>query len=148
MASGPDAVHVLEFLSEHNLCGPDALLARARASVGTARVDWRLRVVREAEALAADDDAHLAAAIEDAEAHGLVPHAARMRIVLAQRTGDRAPLDIARPVLERLGDRQYLRRLEEVDAALAAKAPAAPPRSSPPTRGPTQRIPPPRAHGG
>jgi hypothetical protein len=41
-----------------------------------------------------------------------------MRIVLAQRTGDRAHLEPARPVLERLGDRQFLRRLEAVQAAL------------------------------
>jgi class 3 adenylate cyclase len=45
-------------------------------------------------------------------AHG--NDAARMRIVLAQRTGDRAQLDRARPVLERLGDRHFLRRLQEV----------------------------------
>jgi hypothetical protein len=41
-----------------------------------------------------------------------------MRIVLAQRTSDRAQLERARPVLERLGDRQFLRRLEEVAATL------------------------------
>jgi hypothetical protein len=41
-----------------------------------------------------------------------------MRIVLAQRTRDRTPLEQARPVLERLGDRQFLRRLEEVQGAL------------------------------
>jgi hypothetical protein len=54
--------------------------------------------------------------IDDAEAHGLIPHAARMRIVLAQRTGDRAQLERARPVLERLGDKQFLRKLEAVVA--------------------------------
>jgi hypothetical protein len=41
-----------------------------------------------------------------------------MRIVLARRTGDRAQLERARPVLERLGDRQFLRRLELVAAEL------------------------------
>jgi hypothetical protein len=41
-----------------------------------------------------------------------------MRIVLAQQTGDRAQLERARPVLERLGDRQFLRRLAEVEGAL------------------------------
>jgi hypothetical protein len=41
-----------------------------------------------------------------------------MRIVLAQRTGDPTPLARARPVLERLGDRQFLGRLEEVQRAL------------------------------
>jgi class 3 adenylate cyclase len=77
------------------------------------------RAVAIAEALAAGDDAQLAAAIDEAEAHGLVPHAARMRVVLAQRTGDDEQLERARPVLERLGDRQFLRRLEEVRGALA-----------------------------
>jgi hypothetical protein len=43
-----------------------------------------------------------------------------MRIVLAQMTGDPAPLAQARPVLERLQDRQFLRRLEEVTATLQA----------------------------
>jgi hypothetical protein len=73
---------------------------------------------RIAFALADDDNAQLAEAIDAAEATHIIPHAARMRIVLAQRTGDRAPLARARPVLERLGDRQSLRRLEEVAAAL------------------------------
>jgi hypothetical protein len=71
-----------------------------------------------AEALISGDGARLAAAIEAAEAGHLVSLAARMRIVLAQRTGDAAQLAQARPVLERLGDRQFLRRLEEVAAAL------------------------------
>lgn len=76
------------------------------------------RVLAIARAPVADDDAALAAAIDDAEAHGLVPHAARMRIVLAERTGDPTQLERARPVLQRLGDRQFLRRLEEVAAAI------------------------------
>jgi hypothetical protein len=41
-----------------------------------------------------------------------------MRFVLAQQTGDAAQLERAQPVLERLGDRQFLRRLEEVQATL------------------------------
>jgi hypothetical protein len=44
-----------------------------------------------------------------------------MRVVLARRTGDRTQLDLARPVLERLGDRQFLRTLADV----AASAPVA-----------------------
>jgi len=71
-----------------------------------------------ARALADGDDAKLARAIEDADAHGLTPHAARMRIVLAQRTGDRAPLEVARPLLERLGDKLFLRKLESALEAL------------------------------
>ncbi len=69
-------------------------------------------------ALTQNDNARLARVIEAAEAHQLVPHAARMRIVLAQRMGDPAPLQLARPVLEHLGDRQFLRRLEEVEESL------------------------------
>ncbi len=69
-------------------------------------------------ALADGDDAKLALAIDDADAHGLIPHAARMRVILAQRTGDRTPLELARPVLTQLGDNLYLRKLEEVATAL------------------------------
>ncbi len=75
-----------------------------------------------AEAIAARDPEALAQAIEEAERHHLIPHAARVRIVLAEMTGDPAPLVQARPVLERLGDRQFLRRLEEVAGALEASA--------------------------
>lgn len=69
-------------------------------------------------ALKENDNSRLMRAIDATEAHQLVPHAARMRIVLAQRTGDPAPLQLARPLLERLGDRQFLRRLEEVEESL------------------------------
>jgi hypothetical protein len=71
-----------------------------------------------ARAVTQGDSTALAAAIEDADAHGLAPHAARVRIVLAQMTGDASHLEKARPVLERLQDRLYLRRLDEVAAAL------------------------------
>jgi len=66
----------------------------------------------------------LALAIEDAEAHQLIVHAARMRIVLAQRSRDKTHLEKARPVLERLGDQHFLCRLQEVEAALASHAAA------------------------
>ncbi|HEX5571039.1 MAG TPA: hypothetical protein VFX31_06615, partial [Ktedonobacterales bacterium] len=72
-----------------------------------------------ARALADGDDARLASTIDDAEAHDLIPHASRMRIILAQRTGDRAQLERARAALERLDDRLFLRKLEAVAAALA-----------------------------
>jgi hypothetical protein len=71
-----------------------------------------------AEAIAARDHEMLARAIEEAERRQLVPHAARMRVVLAEMSGDPAPLERARPVLEQLGDRQFLRRLTEVAATL------------------------------
>jgi hypothetical protein len=107
----------LMFLCERGVTAPDVLLDWDRAMPVT-----RLAI---AEALAAADDARLAAAIDDAEAHGLAPHAARMRVVLARRTGDRTQLERARPVLERLGDRQFLRRLADVEAALPWRRPAA-----------------------
>jgi hypothetical protein len=110
---------VLMFLNERATPPQPTVLSVARHSASTIPADCLVRSLAIAEALAADDDALLAAAIDDAEAHGLVPHAARMRIVLAQRTGDRSQLERARLVLERLGDRQFLRRLEEVHAALS-----------------------------
>ncbi|MEO9029029.1 MAG: hypothetical protein ABI413_09455 [Ktedonobacteraceae bacterium] len=45
-------------------------------------------------------------------------HAARMRIVLAKRIGDLSQLERARPVLEWLEDRLFLRKLREVEAML------------------------------
>ena len=108
---------MLMFLSEHGVPASRAVIARVPSNIyGTA--DLALRCVEIAEALLASDLARLATAIDEAEAHGLIVHAARMRIVLAQRTGDWAQLERARPVLERLGDRQFLRRLEEVADAL------------------------------
>jgi class 3 adenylate cyclase len=76
------------------------------------------------EALAAEDNERLERAIDDAEAHQLIVHAARMRIVLARRTKNKAHLEKARPVLERLGDSHSLCLLREVAAALARHAAA------------------------
>lgn len=70
-------------------------------------------------ALNENDNARLAQAIDEAEAHQHPVHATRMRIVLAQRTGDRGQLERARPVLERLGDQLHLRKLEEVEQTLS-----------------------------
>ncbi|HZR44331.1 MAG TPA: adenylate/guanylate cyclase domain-containing protein [Ktedonobacteraceae bacterium] len=69
-------------------------------------------------ALEQDDNSLLAQAIDRAEANKFIVHAARMRIVLAQRTGDRSQLERARPVLQRLGDRMHLRKLEEVEQGI------------------------------
>jgi len=80
--------------------------------------DLSVWCVKIAEALTAENYARLEAAIDEAEAYSLIVHAARMRIVLAQRTGNRSHLKRARPVLEQLGDRKFLRRLEEVAAVL------------------------------
>jgi hypothetical protein len=71
-----------------------------------------------AKAIRDRDPVQLAAEIDVVEAHGRVPDTARLRIVLAEMTDDPAPLEQARPVLEQLGDRQFLRRLEEVAASL------------------------------
>jgi len=81
-----------------------------------------IRMVEIAEALAQEDDVRLSVAIGEAEVDGLIPHAARLRIVLAQRTGDRTQLERARLMLEQLGDRQFLRRLEEITIELNTKA--------------------------
>jgi class 3 adenylate cyclase/tetratricopeptide (TPR) repeat protein len=110
-----EAWWALKFLTERGLPAPDWLIESGRNETGV--LAW-IAVGNVAHALATGDNAQLATAIDDAEAHGLIVHAARMRVVLAQRTGDRAQLDRARPVLERLGDRQFLRRLEEVQGAL------------------------------
>ncbi|QBD74725.1 adenylate/guanylate cyclase domain-containing protein [Ktedonosporobacter rubrisoli] len=77
---------------------------------------WILALNR---ALADGDIIKLEQAIEKAEASQRIVHAARMRIILAQLSGDSTHLDRARLVLEQLGDRRSLCKLEEVCAALA-----------------------------
>ena len=130
-----DARHalVIMFMSERGVALPRALLDMLAAHPRVRYVSALRYCTQIAGALAGDDDARLAAAIDDAEAHGLIPHAARMRIVLAQRSGKRSPLERARPVLERLGDRQFLRRLEEVAAHLGEAVPATAQITSAPT---------------
>jgi len=107
----------LMFVSEHGVHAQRELLDAAGAQAALWG-DWLTRLVRIAEALEAGDPVRLADAIDDAERYGLIVHATRMRIILAQMTGDPVPLEQARPVLERLEDRQYMRRLEEVAASL------------------------------
>jgi hypothetical protein len=111
-------VLALMFLSDRGVPASRMLLDFATTVVHSQKIDPLRRCVGIAQALTVQDATELAHAIEDAEEHGLVPHAARMRIVLAQMLGVPAPLEQARPVLERLGDRQFLRRLEEVAALL------------------------------
>lgn len=110
----------LRFLSEHDIQAPESLIEGARVIARRTHVNALERVILVAEALASGDDARLAATIEGAEAHGLIPHAARMRIVLAQRTGDRAMLERTRVTLERIGDRLFLRKLEAVAAEMSS----------------------------
>ncbi len=112
---------ILMFLSERDMSAPPELLEPAAAEAERERIDFPILAARIARAVASDDVAELAAAIEEAEARQMVAHAARMRVVLAQRGGDLTQLERARPVLERLGDRQFLCRMEEVAAALGAQ---------------------------
>lgn len=104
----------LTFLSERHVSLPMETIeaiGQGRAG-GSAIAVPALDVCR---AVALEDSTALAGAIEIAERGGLLPHAARMRIVLAEMTGDLGPLNDARPVLERLQDRQFLRRLQETE---------------------------------
>ncbi|HEX9038347.1 MAG TPA: adenylate/guanylate cyclase domain-containing protein [Ktedonobacterales bacterium] len=106
------------FLGERGQALPASFITLYDATPPERWWDAHRRCMAIARALADGENAALAAAIDDAEAHGLIPHAARMRIVLAQRTGDRTQLERARPVLERLGDRLFLRKLAEAQRAL------------------------------
>ncbi len=72
-----------------------------------------------AEALAGNDNERLARCIELLLRQQNVVHAARMRIVLAARTGDQLQLELARPELERLEERKFLQRLAEVENVLS-----------------------------
>jgi hypothetical protein len=113
----------LMFLSERGIRAPRELLVAAASEAHAEGVPFPLLCLAIAEALAAEDDARLAVALEEAERGGVVAHVARMRVVLAERTADLAPLERARPVLRRLGDRQFLRRLEEVASRIRSGAP-------------------------
>jgi len=106
------------FCNERGLAAPESLLTAVCKHHGQSSAPSNCAAI--ARALAARDNERLAQAIDAAEASNLVVHAARMRIVLAQRSGDRTYLERARPLLEQLGDRRFLHRLEEVDAALGA----------------------------
>ncbi|MGH2480297.1 MAG: hypothetical protein ACRDHW_11625, partial [Ktedonobacteraceae bacterium] len=105
------------FFSEHEQTPPDAVM-----ELGTYYADdMTLRASNVVKALKANDNDALARAIDEAEEHQLIVHAAHMRIVLAKRTGDLSQLERARPVLERLEDRLFLRKLHEVEAMLKAQ---------------------------
>ncbi len=104
---------LLSFFSEANVPAPAKLMQSP-----VFQNDMTTHCLKIAQAILDDDNDQLARAIEKAEAHRLVVHAAHMRVALAQRTKDLSQLELARSVLERLGDRHFLRRLEEVEAAL------------------------------
>jgi class 3 adenylate cyclase/tetratricopeptide (TPR) repeat protein len=115
-------VPMLMFLTDRGISAPPKLIARLRALISVMQTDHLIRLVEIAEALAREDDTRLSIAVEEEEAHGLIAQAARMRIVLAQRTGDRSQLERARPMLEQIGDQQFIRRLEKVTIELNTKA--------------------------
>jgi hypothetical protein len=108
-----DGMPIMVF-SEHNLLLPEYF--RQKKSIVQ---DELTRLATQiAQTLIDDDNEALSKAIDEAESHQLVVHAARMRIVLARRTGDASQLDRARPVLEALEDRLFLRKLREAEATL------------------------------
>ncbi len=111
-------IPMLMFLSDRGIAASQVLIARQRALFFSLPSDPLIQMLEIAEALAQGDNARLSEALEKVEAYGLIPQVARMRIVLAQRTGDRSELEHAQPVLKRLGDRQFLRRLEKISAEL------------------------------
>jgi class 3 adenylate cyclase/tetratricopeptide (TPR) repeat protein len=115
--TSPHRALAFMFLSERGMALPKRVLQNVTSAL-TGNVAPIDQAVQASRALSTKDPAQLAKAIDRLEAHGFVPHAARMRIVLAAMAGDSAPLEQARPVLERLEDRQFLRRLEEVAASL------------------------------
>jgi len=116
--NGSDVIgFILMLFSEHGLEVPVAIQNQLKRG-GRLYDDMTLHASNIAQALLDDDNEALAHAINEAEEHQLVVHSARMRIVLAKRTGDRSQLERARPVLERLEDRLFLRKLREVDELL------------------------------
>ncbi len=102
--------------TEHGQCPPDDLIKQGDYFAD----DLTLRASNIATALKAGDDQALSRAIDEADEHQLIVHAARMRIVLAKRTRDLSQLQRARPVLERLEDRLFLRKLHEVAETIRA----------------------------
>jgi class 3 adenylate cyclase/tetratricopeptide (TPR) repeat protein len=100
--------------TEHGQCPPDELMSQGSYFAD----DLTVRASKVARALRAGDDQALSQAIDEAEQHQLALHAARMRIILAKRTGDLSQLERARPILERVEDRLFLRTLREVEGQL------------------------------
>jgi tetratricopeptide (TPR) repeat protein len=117
---GPVMFFILPFRLERGVIPSSTMVAAVRDHAAHTRVAQIYLPI--AEAMHARDMDRLAAAIDAADAAGLTPHAARMRIVLARLSGDPSPLESARSTLTALGDRQFLARLEEVEAALGARS--------------------------
>jgi tetratricopeptide (TPR) repeat protein len=109
---------MLIFLIDRGIPASRALIARIHSLNFSLRIDLWIQLLEIVEALENSDFVQLSMAVDKAEDHGMIPQAARLRLVLAQHTGDRSQLERAKQVLERLGDLQFLSRLEEVAAAL------------------------------
>ncbi|HEY7347002.1 MAG TPA: adenylate/guanylate cyclase domain-containing protein [Ktedonobacterales bacterium] len=112
---GDDLAGALIMLfTEHEQNPPDEVLKQGDYFAD----DLTLRASAIASALRANENAALAQAIDEAEAHQLIVHAARMRIILAKHTGDLSQLERSRVVLEPLEDRLFLHKLREVEQML------------------------------
>ena len=108
---------MLTQFNEHGRSVPDPTLLREVQATADPYVLYH-HLTDIAQALVDGGDDLLAQAVDAAEAEHFVVHAARMRLVLARRTGDLGQLTRAQTVLERLADRRYLRKLEEVEHEL------------------------------
>ncbi|MFJ4680339.1 adenylate/guanylate cyclase domain-containing protein [Kitasatospora sp. NPDC088783] len=111
---GSHAFAVVSFHNERGLPSPSALI-QAAATHSSAR---HSQVVEVATALRRHDHRALAECINTLENHGRRVAAARLRIVLADRTTDPAPLSAARHTLEKLRDARFLHRLAETEARI------------------------------
>jgi hypothetical protein len=109
---------MMMLFTERGLCPPDELMKQGNYFGD----DLTIQASKIVRALAASDDQALSQAIDEAEEHQLALHAARMRIILAKRTGDLSQIERARPLLERLEDQLFLRKLREVEGQLRVAA--------------------------
>lgn len=116
-ALGAQAVGFVAFNNERGLVSTSEEIAAA-ATNPSAKDSG---VVAVATALRNADHAALAACIADLDADVRWVTAARLRVVLAERTGDGAALAQARAALETLRDHRFLRRLTGVESRLGVQ---------------------------
>lgn len=109
---------ILIFCMERDLPFPQELIEHAQAEIFGSGDTFK-RNAEMASAMLNNDSKRLRQIIEEMAHKQETVHVTRMRIVLAERTGDRAQLEHARPILEGLQDRQALRRLNDVAERLA-----------------------------